>query len=277
MQFLKRLYRYFKYKISLFTLFFRKFRVVRYFQTKFLKSGLIAIGERNDYPIPSKWITVDWRNADYVLNLQESPALPFKNDSQDVIYSSHMVEHIPQASFKSLLRECYRILKPGGHIRIETPDSERIVNEYVRGNAGFFGKVLASNMEILIDRHGYGEEYGTRHIVMLGLISCYVHPVKKTHIPVLADKSTIDEKVSRLSLEEFCEWAISLQSKEQLLTGGHINAHNFSKMKRALEDAGFGDVKRMETGKTKISKTDFNGIERESRGYYSLIVEAEKA
>ena len=39
----------------------------------------------------------------------------------DFIYSEHMIEHISFNDGQQMLRECWRVLKPGGHIRIVTP------------------------------------------------------------------------------------------------------------------------------------------------------------
>ncbi len=47
--------------------------------------------------------------------------LPFKSNSVDEIYTSHMVEHVP--NFEKAMREMHRILKPGGKLYIVVPYS----------------------------------------------------------------------------------------------------------------------------------------------------------
>jgi predicted SAM-dependent methyltransferase len=42
--------------------------------------------------------------------------------SFDYVYSEHMIEHIPHAAAAAMVKECHRILKPGGLIRLVTPD-----------------------------------------------------------------------------------------------------------------------------------------------------------
>ena len=39
--------------------------------------------------------------------------LPFRSDSVDTVYSSHVVEHV--RNFVSLMEEVYRICRPGGY------------------------------------------------------------------------------------------------------------------------------------------------------------------
>ena len=51
---------------------------------------------------------------------------PFPSGSFDLIFSEHMIEHVPFDQGQKMLRECFRVLKPGGKIRIATPNLQRI-------------------------------------------------------------------------------------------------------------------------------------------------------
>jgi predicted SAM-dependent methyltransferase len=53
-------------------------------------------------------------------NLQND--LPFKNNSADYIYMSHVLEHLYKNDGEHLLQEIFRVLKPGGIVRIGVPD-----------------------------------------------------------------------------------------------------------------------------------------------------------
>jgi len=59
--------------------------------------------------------------------------LPFAGNSVDGIFSEHFIEHISQAEGASFLRECRRILAPGGLLRIATPDLDYIAERYTDG------------------------------------------------------------------------------------------------------------------------------------------------
>jgi predicted SAM-dependent methyltransferase len=50
--------------------------------------------------------------------------LPFGDETVDVIYSSHALEHMFREEAEALLRDARRALKPGGLIRIAVPDVE---------------------------------------------------------------------------------------------------------------------------------------------------------
>ena len=56
--------------------------------------------------------------------------IPFDAGSFDVVYHSHFLEHIDQQFAPGLLRECHRVLKPGGVLRVVVPDLELLVSEY---------------------------------------------------------------------------------------------------------------------------------------------------
>jgi predicted SAM-dependent methyltransferase len=60
--------------------------------------------------------------------------LTYENDSIDFIYSEHAIEHFEKPLADHLLRECYRILKPQGRIRISTPDLHTVVLDYTTKN-----------------------------------------------------------------------------------------------------------------------------------------------
>jgi predicted SAM-dependent methyltransferase len=55
---------------------------------------------------------------------------PFEDNSLDYIFHEHVVEHLNYHQAQFMLQECFRILKPGGRIRIATPDLQVFVELY---------------------------------------------------------------------------------------------------------------------------------------------------
>jgi len=55
------------------------------------------------------------------------------DNSVDIIMSNHFIEHIDRAEGKKFFKECYRVLKPKGVIRLSTPDTKLITREYLEG------------------------------------------------------------------------------------------------------------------------------------------------
>ena len=52
----------------------------------------------------------------------------------DVLYASHMVEHLTRAQTARFLAEARRVLKPGGTLRLVLPDMRLLVEEYLCGH-----------------------------------------------------------------------------------------------------------------------------------------------
>jgi predicted SAM-dependent methyltransferase len=79
------------------------------------------------------WVNLDISSADpSVLRVNIHQGLPFEPNCVGVCYSSHVLEHLDQVGAKFLLSECFRIMQPGGTIRLAVPDLERTAREYIR-------------------------------------------------------------------------------------------------------------------------------------------------
>lgn len=73
----------------------------------------------------------DWPSGIVLHDLRRP--LPWDSGSVDIIYSSHTLEHLSRDEGIRLLAECYRVLRPGGIIRIVVPDLAHIVRRYASG------------------------------------------------------------------------------------------------------------------------------------------------
>ncbi len=78
------------------------------------------------------WFNVDVRSINpevIVHNLNEG--IPFEDNKFDVLYHSHVIEHFQKEDELFFSKECYRVLKPGGIIRVVTPDLENLAKNYL--------------------------------------------------------------------------------------------------------------------------------------------------
>ncbi len=64
--------------------------------------------------------------------------LPFRANSVDSIYSTHMFEHFYPDELTRLLDDCHRVLKPGGGIRLIVPNLESAIQAYSQNRSDWF-------------------------------------------------------------------------------------------------------------------------------------------
>ena len=77
------------------------------------------------------WLNTDIEpEVDGVVFLDATKPFPFDRNSFDYVFSEHMIEHISRSEASMMLRECQRVLRPGGTIRIATPDLEILAGLY---------------------------------------------------------------------------------------------------------------------------------------------------
>jgi predicted SAM-dependent methyltransferase len=80
----------------------------------------------------------EWTNLDLTPSSPEvraydlREALPFESESFDVVYHSHLIEHLRRDDVVRFLRECRRVLRLGGILRIALPDLEAIARAYLK-------------------------------------------------------------------------------------------------------------------------------------------------
>lgn len=87
-----------------------------------------ACGDR----IHNSWENIDFSPYNkYIKKVNLLGKLPYKDNSFDVAYSSHFLEHLSYSNAHKILDEINRILKPNGILRIVVPDLENICKAYI--------------------------------------------------------------------------------------------------------------------------------------------------
>jgi SAM-dependent methyltransferase len=100
-----------------------------------------------------------WRNHDKDMDITRP--LPVAGNSVDFILAEHVVEHVGYYQAVDFLRECHRVLKPGGVLRVAIPSVVQIMRlatpEYCQFTTKFqpIGATVRGAMHNILYGHGH--------------------------------------------------------------------------------------------------------------------------
>lgn len=113
---------------------------IRLAQFRWLKRLIWKFNVLSDAQYRAHWDEVDVRIHD----LRRS--LPHRDETVDFVYTSHFLEHLRADQAKAVLREVFRVLKPGGVLRVVVPDLaigvRAYISDYDRGDAAAADRLL---------------------------------------------------------------------------------------------------------------------------------------
>ncbi|GAB1232684.1 hypothetical protein UT4_11500 [Ferrigenium sp. UT4] len=149
----------------------------------------------------------------YDRKLDARKGLPYADRTVDGVYSEHFFEHLTQAEGLRFLRECRRVLKPDGRIRIAMPDLDELVRRYQsedwRGDGDMFRlgfdwvvnrcEMINIGMREWGHKHLYNEEELVRIAQMAGLQRVQRCEHGMSDVPLFVGRET--RKGSRLIME----------------------------------------------------------------------------
>jgi predicted SAM-dependent methyltransferase len=75
----------------------------------------------------SGWLNADLYPVGSQIRLDATKRFPFDDGTFDFAYSEHMIEHVPWTDALKMLQEIHRALKPGGVLRVVTPNMEFLI------------------------------------------------------------------------------------------------------------------------------------------------------
>lgn len=76
------------------------------------------------------FINLDIRDGNGIDKTSLVYPIDYDNDTFDLIYASHVLEHFPRKQTTNVLQEWARILKKGGILRLSVPDIQALINIY---------------------------------------------------------------------------------------------------------------------------------------------------
>ncbi len=111
------------------------------------------------------WAKTGWYTLDHKLKESTETAIAgnatdinLPDESCEIVFCSHVFEHIPHTQLPLVLSEINRVLCPGGVLRILTPDLAVIAKAYVEKDEEYFQKLLEEDESIRTDL-GFGGKF----------------------------------------------------------------------------------------------------------------------
>lgn len=109
------------------------------------------------------WDNLDFNPPRGAIYTDLRKPLSYVSNSVSHIFSEHFLEHLDEVQGFKLLKECYRVLAEGGHIRIGTPDLALYVDSYLNWKPRDFDGDLFADGVVFINYAMLGEASGTSH------------------------------------------------------------------------------------------------------------------
>lgn len=97
--------------------------------------------------------------VDFPVDLNSTP-LPIAPDDFDIIYAAFVLEHLPYANVVNLLKDCHRIVRPGGAVVFIVPNTEEQLRWIQKHPDGWDGKdFYTSASELLFGSQTYAANF----------------------------------------------------------------------------------------------------------------------
>ncbi len=186
-----------------------------------------------DYP--SEWYAKVQKKHKIIPYDIRNDKLPFEDGCIDVIYCSHVIEHIEDKYIQELFKEIFRVLKKNGVARFCCPDAE------------FLYQVSKTNSDYWEWRNEwFSSEFYTKD-EQPRVIDFFVREVATPKL--LGYKNGINEKdyiseFNSMPMNDFLEYLTQDLSFRNTCVGDHINYWTFDKAAKMLTQSGFNIVIR---------------------------------
>jgi SAM-dependent methyltransferase len=108
----------------------------------------------------------------------------FEDNTYDLVFASHVLEHVPWYRTVTALQEVFRVLKPGGEFEVYVPDFAYIVQCYLKQRCGDNWRVFNPNSDWMTWVNGRIFTYGEDAVELLSP----ERPIPQTHHKAVFDQ-----------------------------------------------------------------------------------------
>lgn len=202
-----------------------------------------------------------WTNVDYVSDwydgisidihwdLFEARPLEVESNWAHVVYTSHTLEHVNDTSARNFFVEAFRVLRPGGILRISVPDADLALRAWRRNDRDFFLPMSERTMRQRYQHSGYRYPQFEASTSQL-FLATFATSASDLHVERDCPKIN-DEELFELFLTDAnptaafdqCTSRTSIELQRRF-PGNHMNWWTGRKLLRFLDETGFATTYR---------------------------------
>jgi predicted SAM-dependent methyltransferase len=93
------------------------------------------------------WLNTDIEPGENEAYLDASGPFPLPDGSFQYVFSEHVIEHLTYEQALAMLKECHRVLAPGGKLRIATPNLIRFLDLFQAAKTGEAREYIRRKLE----------------------------------------------------------------------------------------------------------------------------------
>lgn len=207
----------------------------------------------------------NWTNIDFVsdwygkvqknvrhYDLMSLNSLPIASNDAEIIYTSHTIEHVSDKAVDNLFKETYRVLKPGGVLRVTTgPDADLDWRAMKNGDASWF------YWDEWYSKPGSYENTYHKPANLMSVYERWLHHVASQLVEndvspskIKFSSKQIQEIVERKTMEESLNYFTAFCEFNPARPGNHISWWNYEKIADFLKRAGFEFIYRSGYGQS---------------------------
>lgn len=168
-------------------------------------------------------------------------SFPIKSNSLEIVYTSHVIEHLRNNDVILMFNEVYRCLKPSGFFRITCPDIDLEFEAYQNNDKEFFhwcsnelsiGQRFLDHIATALSKSD--KDDSLKKIDDIELKRIFSHMNKEEAFDYLCNQITIEHQIK--------------------FPGNHINWFNYNKIENFLNQVGFKLIYKSSYGQSKEPK-----------------------
>ncbi len=175
--------------------------VREYNQSHSIRKLQIGAG-RIDYP---GWLNTDIEPGPGEVYLDATKRFPVPDASINYIFGEHVIEHLSYEDGLLMLRECYRVLAPGGKIRFATPNLLKYIQLFQEPKTAEIRDYLGRKIAI----HGWPQSSHPELMILNMEMRSFGHRF-------LYDPSTLTDRLSQAGFRMIVEFSPGESDDPQL-------------------------------------------------------------